>query len=215
MILWHARYQTKDYRNVMKSPDYLFTSPQISQALLHGIDITGYDPDRYVELTRLRVKKPLVLVKFETSKEQIEYANMLGLKMKAFGLDDIKLIEKICEKLPHIDGYRAFWDQDQVTLCARAMREKLEVTGRYKFDVQRLSVQPEEITFVTSKESNLAYYIPKYKEKSRRLIKQIKRSEKNQAIVAKKIRTLGKIPPAPTGTFKRPALRKKKPVSNK
>jgi hypothetical protein len=199
----------------MKSPDYLFTSPQISQALLHGIEITGYYPDRYVELTKLRVKKPLVLLNFDTSKEQIEYANSLGLKIKAFGLDDIKLIEKICETQPRIDGYRAYWDQDQVTICAKAMREKLQVVGRYKFDVQKLSVQPDDITFVTNRKSNLAYYMPRYKKTGRRLVKNIKKAEKKEAATAKKIRTLGKIPPAPTGAYKRPALRKKKGPTNK
>jgi hypothetical protein len=216
-ILWHARYQSiyDNRRNVMKSPDYLFTSPQMSQALLHGIDVVGDDPTRMIELTKLKVKEPLVLLNFAQSRNQVNYARtMYGIQMKPFGLGDIKLIKSICAKDPIVDGYRAFWDQDQITLCARSLKKVVRV-ATYTFRSDELPLGPDNVSFNVNETSNMAYYISKFKKTSRQIIKNVKRKEKVKAVTQKSMRkALYSGPPVPVAPapvlYKRPALRKKK-----
>lgn len=81
-ILWHARVQSLygNKKNILNSPDYLYMSPQISQAFFHGLDkskITYNAPvssREYIELTKIVVKKPLRLIKFNNAEEQKTYA---------------------------------------------------------------------------------------------------------------------------------------------
>jgi hypothetical protein len=191
-ILWHARWQDKygKRRNVMKSPDYLYTSPQISQAILHGFS-TKPSVGTVVELTKLRVKKPIHLILFKNPTEQIIYASQMGINnFQPFTTNDIKLFKYVCEDA---DGYRAVWDQDQIALCAKVIREKLEKVSSKNFTNKYVSNQfgfnTTNINFMKSPSKNKAYYETSIaKRLGRRLVKSVKRTEKNKAIELKKER---------------------------
>jgi hypothetical protein len=225
-ILWHARLQWDDggsRQNVMNSPDYLFTSPQISQALLHGVFILGNKQMRFVELTKLKVKSPLNLIEFKTSKNQVNYSKSKGINLKPFGTDDIKLIQYICGHVPELDGYRAQWDQDQVTICASAIKKKLERVSTKIFRRDQLPFFHYNVTFETPRvSSNAMYYMTMgNKRPGRRLVRNVKAKEKANATKRKQLRVrtfgvgkkTGSVKPAPTGTvFKRPTIIRKKKI---
>lgn len=193
-ILWHARWQPMygNRRNVMNSPDYLYTSPQISQVILHGIMITK--PNTFIELTKLRVKKPIHVLNFKNEQEQRNYAivNAGIYNFVSYSLNDIKLFSHIC-KDPNIDGYRAKWDQDQIALCAKAIRTKLEKVSTQNFTNKnielRFGITQNNINFVTAKNYSTAYYRTANKRRGRQLVKSIKRVEKVKATRAKQNRT--------------------------
>jgi len=222
-ILWHARLQDANggnRRNVMNSPNYLFTSPQISQALLHGVSILGHKEGKLVELTKLKVKEPLTLLEFKTSKNQTNYSRSKGINLKPFGTDDIKLIQYICSNVPEIDGYRAQWDQDQVTVCAAVIKKKLERVSTQVFRRGDLPIGSWNIAFNTpAKVRNAMYYASVgNKRLGRRLVRGVKQKEKDEAAKRKvlRVRTFGigkktGAPPPPAGTvFKRAVIRRKK-----
>lgn len=202
-ILWHARIQSlgSPRKNVMKSPNYLFTSPQISQALLHGLSIhenRNVYGDSVVELTKLRVKKPLRLINFKYSTNQKSFANriMNFPKFKTFGSHDIRLLKFICTKMSdRVDGYRAIWDQDQVSLCARAIQQgKLEVVIQHDFnptEFKQIKNAQNNITFSKPSNRNIPrkYYFTGKKTEGRQLVKVVKSVNKNIAIEAKQKRT--------------------------
>ena len=218
-ILWHARFQSSDptnqRRNVMKSPDYLFTSPQMSQALLHGVYMTNNSTTKIVELTKLRVREPLILLNFKSSKNQVNYARTKGVNLRPFGTDDIKLIKYICAHVPDIDGYRAVWDQDQVTVCAKTIK-KLERVSVKTFIPSKLPISSYNIQFAVNVNKKTGYYTSLGNKKpGRRLVKSVKNTEKKQAIERKllRVRTFGIKKPEVSPTrivFKRPTLRRKK-----
>jgi len=225
-VLWHARLQWDDEgprKNVMNSPDYLFTSPQISQALLHGVSILGSKQGRFIELTKLKVKESLRLLEFKTSKNQVNYSSSKGINLKPFGVDDIKLIQYICSSVPDIDGYRAVWDQDQVTVCASVIKKKLERISRHVFRRGELPFGSWNVAFNTpaSIKHAMYYFTMGSKKPGRRLTRSVKLKEKENAAKRKILRTrtfgIGKKTGAGGGTsvktgtvFKRPVLRKKK-----
>lgn len=224
-ILWHARLQWDDggsRQNVMNSPDYLFTSPQISQALLHGVSILGNKQMRFIELTKLKVKESLRLIEFKTSKNQVNYSKSKGVNLRPFGTDDIKLIQYICSHVPTVDGYRAQWDQDQVTICASSIRQKLEKVSTQMFRRDQLPFQSWNVAFNTPAKlrNSMYYFTVMSKRPGRRLVRSVKTKEKKNAAKRKllRVRTFGigkktapAPPSAPSGTtFKRPTLRKKK-----
>lgn len=221
-VLWHARLQWDDEgprKNVMNSPDYLFTSPQISQALLHGVSILGHKQGRFVELTKLRVKNSLSLIEFKTSKNQVNYSKSKGINLRPFGTDDIKLIQYICTHVPSIDGYRAQWDQDQVTICSSAIRSKLEKVSTQIFRRDQLPFGSMNVVFnkPRSLASNSMYYATMgNKRPGRRLVKNVKSKEKANAVKRKILRTRAfgigkKTGGVTTGTvFKRPTFVRRK-----
>jgi hypothetical protein len=223
-ILWHARLQWDDKgsrQNVMNSPDYLFTSPQISQALLHGVFILGNKQMRFVELTKLKVKSPLKLIEFKTSKNQVNYSKSKGINLKPFGTDDIKLIQYICAHVPELDGYRAQWDQDQVTICASAIKSKLERVSTQIFRRDQLPFFHYNVTFETPRvSSNAMYYMTTgNKRPGRRLVRNVKAKEKANATKRKQLRVrtfgvgkkTGGVAAPPSGTvFKRAIIRRRK-----
>lgn len=190
IILWHARWQPMygQKRNVMNSPDYLYTSPQISQAILHGISTKKLNT--VVELTKLRVTKPIHLIVFKNSKEQLNYAiRNAGINnFMPYTLNDIKLFGHIC-KDNTIDGYRARWDQDQIALCAKVIRTKLEKASSYWFTnkniEQKYGITNNNINFIKSPNFSRAYYATANKRRGRRLVKGIKKVEKFKAARAK------------------------------
>jgi hypothetical protein len=209
----------------MNSPDYLFMSTQISQALLHGVSILSYRHDKLIELTKLKVKAPLTLIEFKTSRNQENYANNKGINLEPFGRDDIKLIQYICSSVPGIDGYRAQWDQDQVTVCARVIRSKLERVSTHVFRKSDLPIDVANLTFNTPEKlkdelKHAMYYMINYgKNAGKRLMRNVKKKEKENAIKRKvlRVRTFGignktggvKAPPNGT-TFKRSILVRRK-----
>lgn len=224
-ILWHARLQWDDSgnkKNVMNSPDYLFTSPQISQALLHGVFILGNKQQRFVELTKLKVKSPLKLLEFKTSKNQVNFSKSKGINLYPFGNDDIELITYMCEHEPFIDGYRAQWDQDQVTLCARVIRQKLERVSTQIFRRDQLPFLHHNVSFEkpsgASMTRSMYYRTMGNKQPGRRLVKSVKAKEKENAAKRKllRVRTFGigkktGSTQATAGTvFKRAVLRPRK-----
>ena len=227
-ILWHARLQWDDKgnkKNVMNSPDYLFTSPQISQALLHGVFILGNKQQRFVELTKLKVKSSLKLLEFKTSKNQVNFSKSKGIELYPFGTDDIHLITYLCEHEPFIDGYRAQWDQDQVTLCARVIRQKLERVSTQIFRRDQLPFLHHNISFESPRpyapisKRSMYYMTMGNKQPGRRLVKSVKAKEKENAAKRKllRVRTFGigkktgSSTPVPAGTvFKRAVLRPRK-----
>jgi hypothetical protein len=227
-ILWHARLQWDDKgnkKNVMNSPDYLFTSPQISQALLHGVFILGNKQQRFVELTKLKVKSSLKLLEFKTSKNQVNFSKSKGIELYPFGTDDIHLITYLCEHEPFIDGYRAQWDQDQVTLCARVIRQKLERVSTQIFRRDQLPFLHHNISFESPRpyapisKRSMYYMTMGNKKPGRRLVKSVKAKEKENAAKRKllRVRTFGigkktgSSTPVPAGTvFKRAVLRPRK-----
>lgn len=220
-ILWHARLQWDDAgnkKNVMNSPDYLFTTPQISQALLHGVFILGNKQQRFVELTKLKVKSPLKLLEFKTSKNQVNFSKSKGINLYPFTKDDIHLITYLCEHEPSIDGYRAQWDQDQVTLCARVIRQKLERVSTQIFKRDQLPFLHHNVSFEkpSSKRSSMYYMTMGNKQPGRRLVKSVKAKEKENAAKRKllRVRTFGigkktGSTSTPGTVFKRAVLRRK------
>jgi hypothetical protein len=223
-ILWHARLQWDDAgnkKNVMNSPDYLFTSPQISQALLHGVFILGNKQQRFVELTKLKVKSPLKLIEFKTSSNQVNFSKSRGIELYPFGTDDIHLITYLCEHEPYIDGYRAQWDQDQVTLCARVIRQKLERISTQIFRRDQLPFLHHNISFKkpsgASTTRSMYYMTMGNKKPGRRLVKSVKAKEKENAAKRKllRVRTFGigkktGSTSTPGTVFKRAVLRPRK-----
>ena len=227
-ILWHARLQWDDAgnkKNVMNSPDYLFTSPQISQALLHGVFILGNKQQRFVELTKLKVKSSLKLLEFKTSKNQVNFSKSKGINLYPFGKDDIHLITYMCEHEPFIDGYRAQWDQDQVTLCARVIRQKLERVSTQIFTKDQLPFFHNNVYFESPRpydplsKRSMYYMTLGNKKPGRRLVKSVKAKEKENAAKRKllRVRTFGigkktgSSTQAPAGTvFKRAVLKRKR-----
>lgn len=224
-ILWHARLQWDDggsRQNVMNSPDYLFTSPQISQAILHGVSILGNKQMRFIELTKLKVKSSLNLLEFKTSKNQVNYSKSKGVNLKPFGSDDIKLIQYICGHVPEVDGYRAQWDQDQVTICASAIKKKLEKVSTQVFRRDQLPFQSWNVAFNTpAKLRNSMYYFTVMSKKpGRRLVRNVKAKEKVNAAKRKllRVRTFGVgkktggVPVTGGTVFKRPTVIRKKKI---
>lgn len=189
-ILWHARWQplSGQRRNVMKSPDYLYTSPQISQAILHGLSTRPINS--IVELTKLRVKKPIRLYNFKTPTDQYRFAVSMGMNnFQLYTLNDIKLFRYLCKSDDDPDGYRAHWDQDQIALCADIIRDKLERVSSRNFTNRNIRVKfgfgQENITFVKPPRKNASYYETNVKQKGRKLVKNIKANEKKKAIQQK------------------------------
>ncbi len=226
-ILWHARWQPRygEFRNVMESPDYLYTSPQIQQALYHGL--ATHKNETVVQLTKLRVKKPLHLVVLETQQDQLNMANAALIKnFKLFANSDIKLLKELCkltDPAAAVDGWRAPWDQDQIALCARVIMDKLEIVGGRYYDPEFTNVNVEFIS-----KAGKAYYRSTYG--GRQLVSRIKRSEKAKAaerkveriaeyreralrpsmrIVKKMAKKRAAPGPAPASGFKRPVKRRK------
>lgn len=223
-ILWHARWQPlvpSQRRNVMNSPDYLYTSPQISQAILHGLSTKKMFT--VVELTKLRVTKPIHLINFKSAKEQTNYAIHMGINnFMPFSLDDVKLFAHICGK-SDIDGYRAQWDQDQIALCAKVIRTKLEKVSSRNYTNKNIELgfgfSTNNINFEKSPNWSRSYYtVMGNKSRGRRLVKFVKGIEKRKAIKAKQERTLAysfkkvKNTIKEKSTFKRPVVRPKKGI---
>jgi hypothetical protein len=196
----------------------------MSQALLHGVSIIGYNSStRLIELTKLRVKAPLTLLEFKDSKNQVRYAKNKGMgNFKTFGADDIKIIKHICKNVPSLDGYRALWDQDQVTLCARVIRQKLERVSAHVFEPDKLPIRSLNVVFnppIKRNTNSMYYSTVGNKRPGRRLVKSVKTKEKENAKKRKilRVRTFGigkktggvSAPPSGT-TFKRAILRRKK-----
>lgn len=189
-ILWHARWQPLygQRRNVMKSPDYLYTSPQVSQAILHGISTRPLNS--IVELTKLRVKKPIRLYNFKTPTDQYKFAVSMGMNnFQLYTLDDIKLFKYICNSDDNPDGYRAHWDQDQIALCADIIRDKLERVSSKNFTNTEIRAKfgfgRNNIIFVKPQRKNASYYETNVKRRGRSLVKNIKSNEKKKAIERK------------------------------
>lgn len=177
-ILWHARWQpvTGARRNVMNSPDYLYTSPQISQAILHGFSTRK--KGTVVELTKLRVKKTITLINFKTPSDQIKFATYHGLSnFRVFSQNDTKLFKFMCED-HEIDGYRAHWDQDQIALCSKVIRDKLEKVSSTNytdtFMQYGFGININKINFVPSKRKNASYYQTANKRHGKKLTKVLK-----------------------------------------
>ena len=193
-ILWHARRQPilGQKRNVMRSTDYLYTSPQISQAILHGISTTR--KNTLLELTKLRVKKPIHLIVFKNPKEQTNYAILnAGINnFQPYTLNDVKLFSHIC-KDDSIDGYRAKWDQDQISLCAKVIRTKLEKVSSYMFSdtniKRQFGITSYNVNFRKPIGQNAMYYRTSNKTRGRRLVKSIKATEKKKAVRTKQNRS--------------------------
>lgn len=224
-ILWHARWQplvSSKRRNVMNSPDYLYTSPQISQAILHGLSTKKNFT--VVELTKLRVVKPIHLLNFKSAKEQTNYAIHMGINnFIPFSLNDTKLFTYICGN-EKIDGYRAHWDQDQIALCAKVIRTKLERVSSRNYNNKNIELSfgftTNNINFSKTPNWSKSYYeVMGNKTRGRRLVKFVKGIEKKRAIRAKQERTLAykhkllskmKNATREKLTFKRPVVRPKK-----
>lgn len=162
-ILWH----TRDYnpnRPIEASPDYLFTSLQAQQSLLHGISETS----RLPVIHKLKTLRPLRLIEFKTPQDQIKFARehqivftrkkklLPSLKykyqpfrsLKPFTWDDVKVIKYICARLD-FDGYIARWDQDQVTLCMNRVKFKRDIEIVKKFHWKITRVPEKNVTFKT------------------------------------------------------------------
>lgn len=184
-ILWHARWQPRNRpnaRNVMSSPDYLYASPQIQQALYHGYQT--YKEDTLIQLTKLRVTKPLHLINFKSANNQRNMANVAGINFEPFYEDDILLIKEICkisDPDAAVDGYRAVWDQDQVAICGRVIRDKLEVVETRYFDPDQYYVRANFVRYGRS-----AYY--KAGKAGKNLIRSIRAGEKRKALTKKALR---------------------------
>jgi len=203
-ILWHARLQPiyGNRKNVLNSPDYLFMSPQISQAFFHGLEkskITYNAPVSsrdYIELTKIVVKKPLRLIKFNSAKEQKNFAEVMNIvnNYKPFSYDDLKIIKHICSDTKSIDGYRAYWDQDQIAVCARSIKSKLKILGTYNFDedtiLKNLGINSYQVAFNRTIKPGSAYYVTNNegKKTGRKVVKVIKSYEKMNAIRRKQER---------------------------
>lgn len=246
-ILWHARVQPLygNRKNILNSPDYLFMSPQISQAFLHGLDKSkiAYNAPvssrEYIELTKIVVKKPLRLIKFNSSQEQRNFASVFQItnNYHSFSYDDIKLIKYICSDTKFLDGYRAHWDQDQIAVCARSIKSKLKILGSYNFDEEtlltQLGINSYQVVFNRTIKPGSAYYVTNNigRQIGRKVVKMIKRYEKNAAIKRKqeriqrlrmpsfknitraeaiKRRLTRRLGLVKTVTFKRPAMRPRK-----
>lgn len=202
-ILWHARLQPiyGNRKNVLNSPDYLFMSPQISQAFFHGLEKSKFTQNapvssrNYIELTKIVVKRPLRLIKFNTAKEQKEYAEVLNIvnNYKPFSYDDLKIIKHICSDTKSIDGYRAHWDQDQIAICARSIK-KLKILGTYNLDEEtvltNLGINSYQLAFNRTVKPGSAYYITTNEGRKigRKAISIIKKYEKMNAIRRKQER---------------------------
>lgn len=175
-ILWHARIQSSgnNRKNVMNSPDYLFTTPQIQQALYHGLEIfrRRRTPGTYIELTKLRVKEPLILANMESVNTQATIAEFFKIKnYRPFTGDDKKILEKMCKVFgSRLDGYRAIWDQDQIALCARVIRTKLERVATYTFDQNVAATTNVHFT-----ERGRSAYYKSYTKPAKNLVKSILR----------------------------------------
>lgn len=203
-ILWHARVQSLygNKKNILNSPDYLYMSPQISQAFFHGLDkskITYNAPvssREYIELTKIVVKKPLRLIKFNNAEEQKTYAEGFELtnNYKPFSYNDVKIIKHICSDTKSIDGYRAHWDQDQVAVCARSIKNKLKILGSYNFDEETvltvLGINSYQVVFNRKIKPGSAYYVTNNigRQVGRKVVKSIKAHEKLKAIKRKQER---------------------------
>lgn len=248
-ILWHARLQPiyGNRKNVLNSPDYLFMSPQISQSFFHGLEkskITHNTPVSsrdYIELTKIVVKKPLRLVRFNSAKEQKNFAEVMNIvnNYKTFSYDDLKIIKYICSDTKSIDGYRAHWDQDQIAVCARSIKSKLKILGTYNFDedtiLKNLGINSYQVAFNRTIKPGSAYYVTNNQGRKvgRKVVKVIKSYEKMNAIHRKqerierlktpslknltrteaiKRRERRRLGLVKPMTFKRPALRKKKGI---
>lgn len=217
-ILWHARWQpiNGNRRNVMNSPDYLYTTPQISQALLHGIQT--HKDDTIIELTKLRVREPLVLLNFKTARNQENIANKIGInKFQTFTTNDTKLLRQLC-MIDEIDGYRAIWDQDQIALCAKVIRTKLEKMSSQNYRPTTRLIN--KVAFTHGPGESM-YYQTLGKSKGRRIVSAVKRREKESAIQRKNERTrlyratsiaktFKKPPSTPRVAFKRPTIKRKR-----
>ena len=170
------------YRNVMESPDYLFMSPQIQQALYHGVATYVYGT--LLEVTKLRVKKPLKLVKFETTQDQLNMASGVNIKnFELFTNSNIQLLKKICD-MTDIDGWRIVWDQDQIAVCARVIKDKLKLVGGRLYDPNYM---PNIMVSFNTRPGSRAYYTAN--KRGREVVLQLKRSEKAKAAERKAERT--------------------------
>lgn len=193
-ILWHARYQPyhENKHHVMRSKNYLYTSSQISQAVLHGFMVK--EPYTFVELTKLRVTKPIHLLNFKSAAEQVNYARHMGLSnFEAFSYDDTKLFKFICDT--DLDGYKAFWDQDQIALCGKVIHTKLEKVSSSQYTNINLKYgfgfTTNNIAFAKTPNRQKQYYKTRgSKALGRRFVKSIKRAEKDKAIKSKQERIL-------------------------
>jgi hypothetical protein len=200
----------------MNSPDYLYTTPQISQALLHGIQT--HKEDTVIELTKLRVKEPLTLMNFTDAKHQENVAKRIGINnFQTFTTNDTKLFKYLCA-IDEIDGYRAVWDQDQIALCAKVIRTKLEKVSYQNYRPTNKLIN--RVTFTHGPGVSM-YYQTKGKRKGRQIVSSVKKREKENAIRRKNERTrlyratpvakqFRKSPSSVTSTFKRPIIKSKK-----
>lgn len=242
--LWHARVQKKFGRHTqIDESEYLFTSPQISQALYHGIErlrsklaslaYNNYG-DYVVELTQLKVKRPFQVVSFGTHSNQVRYAlETFQKRMKPFSYANVKLIQAMCDRSNLAGGYRAIWDQDQITLCPRLIRN-LEVVRQFYYDIDspviRNVINRNLVTYNEGKNKPGSMYcrIPNYpkcivknlrsKLKSITLEKReaMKRLHSPTEVTKRRlVRTAQKIAkkfPSPSSvTFKRPTTTRKRP----
>ena len=192
-ILWHARWQPMfgPGRNVMNSTDYLYTSPQISQAILHGISTKKFNT--LLELTKLRVKKPIHLIVFKNSQEQTNYAIHMGINnFQPYTLNNTKFFThtRMCID---VDGYRAQWDQDQISLCSKVIHTKLERVSSLTYSnsniKSKFGITSYNVNFRRPIGQNAMYYRTSNKTRGRRLVKSIKATEKKKTIRAKQNRS--------------------------
>lgn len=218
--MWHARWQPENgnRRNVMNSPDYLYTSPQISQAILHGIQT--HKEDTVVELTKLRVTKPITVFEFTDAKHQENVANKIGINnFQTFTTNDTKLLKYICG-IDELDGYRAIWDQDQIALCAKVIRTKLEIVSAQNY--RPTNKLTNRVTFTHGPGVSMYYQTRYGKSKGRQVVSIIKKADKERAArrkseriaiykatsIAKKFKKSSSL--KTRVTFKRPTIKRKK-----
>jgi hypothetical protein len=190
-ILWHARVQNLrgPKKEVMSSPRYLYTSPQISQALYHGLAWLKNNSnrmDKYVELTKLRVKEPIHVIELKSKESQVKLANYYGINnFKPFTADDTKILVQLCNDRQDVDGWIAKWDQDQIALCERVIRKKLEVVDTIKISS---GVAGYVRTSFETINNAAGFYFSKL---GRRVVKKVKAQQKEKA-VARKIERMRK-----------------------
>lgn len=165
-IVWHSRKAEYPIEN---SPDYLYTSLQAQQSVLHGIS-ERFKP---MVLYKLKTLRPLKLIEFKTPKDQKDFARRYKLtfvrkKTKStfrpiipYSWDDVKIIKYICKNLD-FDGYIARFDQDQVTLCM----------SRVKFgrDIKVLKIY-NNLNITGIQESNVSFKKGFYRSKKKFIIK--------------------------------------------
>ena len=246
-ILWHARLQPLygNRKNVLNSPDHLFMSPQISQAFFHGLEKSKFTYNApvsskdYIELTKIVVKKPLRLIRFKSAQQQKDFAEVSEIvnNYRPFSYDDIKIIKHICNETTFLDGYRAYWDQDQIAVCARSIKSKLKILGSYNFDedmvLTQFGLNSYQLAFNRRSNPASAYYVTNNNRHQigRKVVKIIKHYDKANAIRRKqerlqrlriagvtksvkrqeaiKRRAARRAGTAKPATFKRPAMRKR------